>query len=645
MGSVWVPQYMVDNYTDFFLPQSILENSIYREMLINGSANAGTDYIAKYSNETWRNITGNYYDKPNYDIPTVWGSSHTYMLSSDDNTLTKNYPFGATQNDSGMNVSFTTTGSETALAELVSDLYSKRQPFMASIYTPYINFAKIDSATGKLQQFEKLVFPRNVDQTVYDPCWTSLECQHPVAPIMKAANPRLKTVFPEAHEFFNAFSMGTSQINLIVSKYLPQKDANPDRTVLENWLHAACDWMKDPDSESVWNISSWNIDIERKDCTSGCGINGKGGSCNYFIGECECDYPQIFADTNCTESCPGLVGPHLNSSGHWTFDFCSGHGTCDIITRQCSCNDGYGDLGCGTKYDEYSYVALSAIIISLSSILALVGIACIVWLRMSAEYKTVKALSVNMTTLMTVGIVSIVCSNIALSVEVSSASCIAWQWLFGMGGVLAIMAPLLKAYRVSRVFHGGKMLRAVKITDAMLMATLIKAAVLEMILCLAYSVSHEIFGGTEIYYNHDELRSEIKCNSSTITGYLSMGSYAYFMVVLCALTYYSWGTRRALSVFKESTCAYFSSFLALLCTLITFVFYMATSDPAFRVAVQSFAIIIVISAVLVLFYGTRIYAFYSEPENRNVTDARAATHTSTSSHSSVMKPGPAAAEK
>merc|ERR1712154_385555 len=258
---------------------------------------------------------------------------------------------------------------------------------------------------------------------------------------------------------------------------------------------------------------------------------------------------------------------------------------------------------------------------------------------------TVKALSVNMTTLMTVGIVSIVCSNIALSVEVSSASCIAWQWLFGMGGVLAIMAPLLKAYRVSRVFHGGKMLRAVKITDAMLMSNLIKAGVLEVILCIAYTVAHELYGGTHIYYNHEELRSEIKCNDSTITTYLSMGSYAYFFVVLCILTYYSRGTRRALSVFKESTCAYFSSFLSLLCTLITFVFYMATDDPAFRVAVQAFAIIIVISTVLVLFYAQRIYVFYSEPEQRNVTDARgAASHvsqgSSSKSHSSVMKPGP-----
>merc|ERR1719266_2844388 len=217
----------------------------------------------------------------------------------------------------------------------------------------------------------------------------------------------------------------------------------------------------------------------------------------------------------------------------------------------------------------------------------------------------------------------IVTSNIALAVPVNSVSCIAWQWLFGLGGILAIMSPLLKAYRVSRVFHGGKMLRAVKITDAMLMSNLIKAAVLEIILCIAYSVAHEVYGGTHIYYNHEELRSEIKCNDSQITAYLSMGSYAYFFIMLCALTKYSYGTRRALSVFKESTCAYFSSFLALFCTLIVMVFWMVTSDPEFGTAVQSFAVILVISGVLALFYGTRIYEFYSQPENRNVTDMNA----------------------
>ena len=35
----------------------------------------------------------------------------------------------------------------------------------------------------------------------------------------------------------------------------------------------------------------------------------------------------------------------------------------------------------------------------------MIGVACIVWLRSAAEYKTVKALSVNMTTLMTIGII------------------------------------------------------------------------------------------------------------------------------------------------------------------------------------------------------------------------------------------------
>merc|ERR1712029_29726 len=137
-----------------------------------------------------------------------------------------------------------------------------------------------------------------------------------------------------------------------------------------------------------------------------------------------------------------------------------------------------------------------------------------------------------------------------------------------------------------------------------------------------------------------ELRTEQRCNAYSITSYLSLASYAFFFCILIALTYYSWGTRRALAVFKESTCAYFSSFLSLLCTLITFVFYMATDDPAFRVAVQAFAIIIVISCVLVLFYAQRIYQFYTEPENRNVTDARgASSHVSqgSSSHSSVMK--------
>merc|ERR1719150_2364883 len=206
----------------------------------------------------------------------------------------------------------------------------------------------------------------------------------------------------------------------------------------------------------------------------------------------------------------------------------------------------------------------------------------------------------------------IVSSNIALTQKMNSVTCIAWQWLFGLGGILSILSPLLKAYRVSRVFHGGKMLRAVKITEKMLMAMLIKCAVFELLVCIGYTVLHELMGGATVFYNDEELRTEDQCNQDKMTTYVSLGSYAYFFIMLCALTYYSYGTRRALSVFQESTCAYFSSFLSLFCT------------------------VIVLTAVLVLFYGTRIYHFYAEPENRDVTDMNASSHSTT--HNSAFSP-------
>lgn len=660
--SLWMPQYIVDEYPDFIIPESIRDNAMYRELLINASRGIGGNCDNETLNALWGNCTdfipmyvnttGNLWDDPTYDRPPVWGSGATYYMSEYAYDLLNTYPVASAANGnvSGINVTFTATSAstvETLLWDIVTQMYRRRLPFIANIYTIDINFGSIDPLTGDLQNFQKMAYPRNSDQSADDTVFVKKQCQYPISQLYKAANPRTEVTFPEAHQFYSIYQMPTSQLNLLVSKYLTRKVTDTDTTTLEKWLSATCDWMKDESSNPTWNRSSWHVEIERYNCLSGCGIelegNFYGGSCDYHTGQCVCDYPELFTSTHCKGSCPGLVGPYANASGDYVFDWCSGHGVCDVEYKTCTCEDGYGDAGCGTKYQFYDFLPLTVAVCALSAILAIIGIACIIWLRSAAEYKTVKALSVNMTTIMTIGIIFITCSNIALAVPVNSVSCIAWQWLFGLGGILAIMSPLLKAYRVSRVFHGGKMLRAVKITDAMLMSNLIKAAVLEIILCIAYSVAHEIYGGTHIYYNHDELRSEIKCNDSTITAYLSMGSYAYFFVVLCILTYYSWGTRRALSVFKESTCAYFSSFLSLLCTLITFVFYMATEDPAFRVAVQAFAIIIVISCVLVLFYAQRIYQFYQQPQNRNVTDARgASSHVSqkSSSASSVMKPGP-----
>lgn len=631
--SIWLPKYYTDANPTAKIPEILASDATIRSDLISGSRDGTTNYNQLYN-------TSSAFDMTNESRPIIWGSSPSYWMSLYANDLKEN---------TNLNMSFVTTGGEGSLKTLIADLYSQRVAFLSNIYTIDDNFGVVDNVTtGDLQNFEKVAFSRNADQSPYDPLFLEKKAQYPIGPIMKAANYRLEARFPEAYQYYINFNIGTRQLNQIVSNY---QQTNTSLANTERWLEAACQWMKSADSDATrtWNNTAWMVDVVRTDCLNGCGVAATdgtevGGECNYYSGTCECHYDELFEDGNCQTSCPGLDGPYMNSSNNgYYFNWCSGNGACDTITRLCTCNEGFGGDGCQIPYDQYKLpVGLQVIIIFLSCILAIVCIACIVWLRTSAEYKTVKALSVNMTTIMTVGLLMIVCSNIALSQKVSGISCIAWQWLFGLGGILAIMSPLLKAYRVSRVFHGGKMLRAVKITDKMLMAMLIKCASLEVVICAGYSVLHELFGGSTLYYNDDELRIEDRCNDNSLTGYVSMGSYAYFFVMLCALTKYSYGTRRALSVFKESTCAYFSSFLSLLCTLITFVFHMATQDPTFRTAIQSFAIILVVSAVLVLFYGTRIYTFYTEPENRNVTDVRAATHTSTSSvtQSSVMKPGP-----
>merc|ERR1712130_131076 len=264
-----VPQYLVEDYPDILIPQNILENAMYRELFINGSRGIGgtcavdgdcTDYIAMYSNRA-----GHPFDDPTYDKPTVWGSKDGYMMSTYANDLLKTYPIGT-----GMNVSFTTTASwgETLLFELVSDMYAHRLPFMANTYTPNQDFGKIDDVTGDLPQFEKLAFPRNPDQSANDICFQQNRCQYQISPLMKAANPRLNDTFPEAFQFYKAYYVPTTQVNLLISKFLERQDDTG--SVLEKWLNAACDWMKDPSSQEVWNRASWNISIDRYKCSETC---------------------------------------------------------------------------------------------------------------------------------------------------------------------------------------------------------------------------------------------------------------------------------------------------------------------------------------------------------------------------------------
>ena len=625
--------------------------------ILNGTQTQYTtgDWYEYFHTSVWDVTYGTQYGEPDGTKPVVWGSSDGYVQSVIANKLTNNVLGSDT-----WEFASTSSGSEGDLISMVADLYSRRIPFVANIYTPDDSFATTDPVSGNLQDFIKIAFGRNKEQRSEDPCYQAGYCAYPLSPLKKSANPRLKNLdrFPEAFQFFLTYQLPATQHALLMNYYLTHT-LNTSMTEKERWEQASCDWLKNPSSATVWNNSNWLIDVIRYDCLNGCGVvkpgtSGNdvdndyfGGTCNYHTGECTCDDSKLF-NTNgrtCNESCPGLIGPYMNSNDTWEFQYCSNNGICNELTEECTCNIGYSGLGCERAYQNYKFpVGLLIVYAIFSGIIIITLIYCIFWLRTNAQYKTVKALSIDMTTLMTFGLIFLALSNIFLIIPSTSFSCIAWQFLFGLGGILAIMSPLLKAYRVSRVFHGGKMLRAVKITDKMLMSTLLKAAALELLICVFYAISHELLGenGIETVYNHDNETIEKKCNDGVASRYAKLSSFAYFGIVLCALTYYSYGTRRALSVFKESTCAYFSSFLAMFCTLITLVFNMATDDITFRNGVFVAAVIIVEFAVIIMFYGVRIYTFYTEPENRNVTDVRASTANSKSftNNNSVMKPGP-----
>ena len=409
-----IPKYWAEEHPTDLIPSLYGEEEDLRQLLINASFEGATDYVAKYEtrqdlmeaairakyNGTFHelvngtlNVTtlerdyveatitgwkenafpnnGTFYkieevaelnenetdaafpfDRPSYDRPIVWGSVDSYAMSKYAHGLVK---------ASGMNVSFVTTGSESSLMELVADLYAQGKPFLANIYTIDDNFGVRDPTTGELQQFEKLAFPRNPDQSIDDPCYVAKECQNPIEPIMKAANPRLKERFPEAHSFFTGFTMGTREINQIVSYYLVLKAENDNKAASEKvshtevWLEAACHWLKsdDPAAIATWNTSEWLVDVTRNQCLEECGLpigdEMVGGTCNYYTGQCECEWEELFADTHCKESCPGLMGPFMNTSNStdiYYFEFCSGNGTCDATTGQCLCYDGYRGVNC-----------------------------------------------------------------------------------------------------------------------------------------------------------------------------------------------------------------------------------------------------------------------------------------------------------
>merc|ERR1719203_322962 len=261
-----MPKYWADANPTHTVPSVIASDSDLRDLLIDASCGGSTNWTEHYSSsDAW--------DSPTCTRPVIWGSVDDYAMSE--------YAYHL-KNNLGMDVDFVTTGSESALMDVVSDMYARRVPFLADMYSIDDNFGRLDEASGELQLFEKLKFDRNTDQSFSEPCYLDQECEWPIEPIMKAANSRLKYVFPEAHEFFTAFSMTARDVNTIVSYYHERKAAQTTESHTEIWLQAACDFLKNDDS---WNNSLWMVDVVRYDCLEGC----YSGDCDYMTGECVCD--------------------------------------------------------------------------------------------------------------------------------------------------------------------------------------------------------------------------------------------------------------------------------------------------------------------------------------------------------------------
>ena len=77
--SVWMPSYMLDDYPDFNVPDSLHNKNPYRQMLIDaasgsysGASSDATDFISLY-NPDWGETAE--FDTPRYDRPTVWTST------------------------------------------------------------------------------------------------------------------------------------------------------------------------------------------------------------------------------------------------------------------------------------------------------------------------------------------------------------------------------------------------------------------------------------------------------------------------------------------------------------------------------------------------------------------------------------------
>ena len=212
-----------------------------------------------------------------------------------------------------------------------------------------------------------------------------------------------------------------------------------------------------------------------------------------------------------------------------------------------------------------------------------------------------------MTILFTIGMILLAAGSIVFLVHpLTNATCNLRFYLYGIGSVMTITAPLLKAYRIAKIYSITKTnspMNEIVIKDSDLIRNLFGTIAFELGLCIAYSILHSIEGGIECFGNEDYEYVECECNQSDAVAWVSNANYFVVIFLLLAFCYFAVRTRPSAKVFRESTCAYFGSFFSLFTFGVVVLFNLIADDLSAIISIQSAAVIIVLIVIWVLFYG------------------------------------------
>ena len=467
-----------DDHPDWLYLNQIQSNQTVRDLYISAYSDESDTNWYEYWWTVWGDKLEEYedagYDIPNISRPIIWGSEIQWAISEHSLRLQDNLMDGRGQ----LNWTFAVLGNESALTDLIQDLYAKRLPFIANLYSPHSDFStKLENDT-EYMEFEKIALPRNPNNDVQSTCYLDGTCNFPISPLVKLSRPNLEDEFKEMYDFVLDYSMVAEDVNQMITFH---KNINEslNLTAHEKWQYAACQWLKLDTTAST--IDLWFQSITRYDCifddTENCGFDyyynsyddavneqnavtiswddSIAGDCSYDSKRALCECPErYFVGDSCQTSCDGVIGPILNdnyngdylnesrfvSSENYVFYLCSGRGICDIDKQSCACEDGYGGDGCEVEYDVFEYdlwmiICWSAVFVICIIVLSL----SMNWIYMNQKYKTVKALSPSLVYVFTIGLILMIIGNILyLFHPITDALCIARTYLSGIGGMYCV---------------------------------------------------------------------------------------------------------------------------------------------------------------------------------------------------------------